>query len=547
MSKRPLHPPGVLLLMLAVAVAPFSQAGPTAAAKKKAERYLQAVRTFADKVLEHGRDDYGPKKTPLFVDGLNVDTLEPPVWKRGGQKWVLSNLASQQNLLRTLDGLSAATGEPRYRQAAVDAIAYAFGHLQDRGGLLRWAGHTCYDALGDRVVSEAGQHEFKHHYPYYELMWQVNPGATRRLIEGAWAAHVLRWDILDFNRHGRYGRRDLGKLWDHAYRGGKVPFEGKGLTFMMSGTDFIYAAALLSQFTGDERPLVWAKRLAKRYMDARHPKTGLGASNFSTRPDRRMAKQFPQFQGRFTEATVTDLYGARYTYCAICLLRLGETLGDKGRDFLQWGIEELTACAKHTYDEATHSFWPTLIDGTKLRPADRKKDGYVKARRFQKRPADGRHFFAYAIACKLSKDELMWRMTRSIGQGLGLGDLGEAPGKPRAIRRDTTNNDPLVLFGLLELHEASGDAAYLKLAQRVADNALATRVHNGLFVESKDHLIARLDAPWPLALLHLRAAMLGLAKKPPTFWNGRGYFHCPFDGKGRTYDIHVFYTRLRGS
>ena len=31
-------------------------------------RYLNAIRTFADNVLKYGRDTYGPKHTPLFVD-----------------------------------------------------------------------------------------------------------------------------------------------------------------------------------------------------------------------------------------------------------------------------------------------------------------------------------------------------------------------------------------------------------------------------------------------------------------------------------------------
>lgn len=353
---------------------------------------------------------------------------------------------------------------------------------------------------------------------------------------------MIRWDILDVNRHGSYGRK-LAKVWDHDYKGGRVPFVGKGLSFMMSGTDFVRAAALLSRFSGDEKPMVWARRLAKRYMDARHPATGLGASNFSTRPDERMRKQFAHFDGRFTEATVTDLYGARYTYCALCLLRLGETLGKQGKGFLQWGLEDLAACATHTYDAATHSFWPALIDGTKLTPADRKREGYVKERWLRKRRADGRHFLAYALAYRLSSDPLMWRMTRSIGQALGLGDLGEE----ESIRRDTASSDPLVLFALLELYEATRWKAYLDLAQRVGDNALASRVHKGLFVESQAHVYARLDDPTPLALLHLRATTLGLKQRPPAFWGGRGYFHCPYDGEGRTYDVRVIYTQRRGT
>ncbi len=76
-------------------------------------RYLNAVRTFAGNVLKYGRDTYGPKHTPLFVDGLMVrdpndpnygkDAVFKPVeWiDPDGTKWILSNLASQHNLFRT--------------------------------------------------------------------------------------------------------------------------------------------------------------------------------------------------------------------------------------------------------------------------------------------------------------------------------------------------------------------------------------------------------------------------------------------------------------
>jgi hypothetical protein len=43
-------------------------------------KYLGAVRRFADNVLKYGRDSYGPKHTPLFVDGSNIHTHEPVEW-----------------------------------------------------------------------------------------------------------------------------------------------------------------------------------------------------------------------------------------------------------------------------------------------------------------------------------------------------------------------------------------------------------------------------------------------------------------------------------
>jgi hypothetical protein len=68
--------------------------GGVRAAEPNGDRFLDATVTFADNVLKHGRDKYGPKKTPLLVDGINVETLEPVVWKLSRQQWYVSNLAS---------------------------------------------------------------------------------------------------------------------------------------------------------------------------------------------------------------------------------------------------------------------------------------------------------------------------------------------------------------------------------------------------------------------------------------------------------------------
>jgi len=77
-------------------------------------KYLDAVREFADNVLKYGRDAYGPKHTPLFVDGLNIHTHEPVKWiAPNGDRWVLSNLASQQTPFRSLDGLVGIADDAR--------------------------------------------------------------------------------------------------------------------------------------------------------------------------------------------------------------------------------------------------------------------------------------------------------------------------------------------------------------------------------------------------------------------------------------------------
>jgi len=148
---RPHHILEVVLLF--IALAGFSASNSKANENSK---YLDAVRKFADNVLKYGRDTYGPKHTPLFVDGLNIHTHEPVKWiDPDGTKWVISNLASQQTLLRTLDGLSSITGDTKYRKAAMQAIEYAFEKLRSPNGLFYWGIRAAYDAQAARKLLQS--------------------------------------------------------------------------------------------------------------------------------------------------------------------------------------------------------------------------------------------------------------------------------------------------------------------------------------------------------------------------------------------------------
>ncbi|MHC4179878.1 MAG: hypothetical protein ACYSWU_20420, partial [Planctomycetota bacterium] len=159
-------------------------------------RYIGAVRAFADATVEHGRDKYGEEETPLFVDGLHADSLEPARWKGPKETWVLSNFASQQPLLRTLDGLTALSGAKKYRRAAEDATRYALRQLHTPNGLLYWGGHLAWGLEGEKPVGPyADVHELKGHQPYYRLMWRVDPQSTARLTQMIWAAHVVDWGL----------------------------------------------------------------------------------------------------------------------------------------------------------------------------------------------------------------------------------------------------------------------------------------------------------------------------------------------------------------
>ncbi|HQE45249.1 MAG TPA: hypothetical protein PLM77_18845, partial [Phycisphaerae bacterium] len=533
-----------------------------------ADSYLPVLRTFADNVLQHGRDVYGPKHTPLLIDGLNIDTREPATWVlpddcaatwKMPKRSIMCNVASQQNLFRVLDGFSALTGHPRYRQAALEATRYALEHLQYRDGLLFWGGHVFVDLNSDQIVGESHKdwttgtprpafwetgvlHELKFHYPHYELMWEANREATARFVRGFWAAHVQNWANLDMNRHGIYGQT-VKPTWDEPYTGRPVPFSGQGLSFISTGTDLMLAAACLTEFTGDPRPLEWAHRLAERYEQIRHPETGLAAEVYNYYRNERLLAQFgPEFGQRLTETTIASIYGGRYGPGTICLLKLGEQLGDRGNAFRQLAIRDLLAFARHTYDAKDNSFRMLLIDGTPLSPADVKRPGPLHPDLLRPRHANFRHFWAYSLAATMTGDPLLWETARSMGRALRLGDIGSNPGTEPAVDMTTTAADPYLVFALLDLHRNTKQAAYLRLAGRIGDNLVAREFHKGFFVNSPEMRFAKFDSITPLALLHLENARRDTPVKLAPYYGGDSFFHCDYEGKGRTYDNIVIYS-----
>ena len=520
------------------------------------DKYLSAVKTFADNVLKYGKDTYGPKHTPLFVDGLNIHTREPVKWKRDGKVWILSNLASQQNLFRVLDGLTRLTKDAKYRRAAEEAIEYAFANLQSPNGLLHWGGHIAYDAQADELCMEQYSHELKCHYPYYELMWQVNPEATRRFLETFWAAHILNWSNLEMNRHGS-PKKQFGNPWANKYEAEPVFFWGKGLSFLNTGSDMFYAGAMLSKLSGKAEPLIWSKRLAKRYVETRNPKTGIGGYQFNQsrtatcapgiRGDRAQYQYGDDFKGHFVvEGTLFPCYGNTPSVKPqICQFLLGEALGDNGKEFTQWALEELTAWGKVAYRKKDNSFIPMLTDGTSMEGYVCKKDGYFgpRGRILKAGRAGPMDFYTYALAYRTTGDTFMWEMARNIASGNDLGNIGVTPGDEPHLPDHTDSSAYVTLLGFLELHEKTGKGAYLNMARKIGDNIVKNCFYEGFFVRSREHLYAKFDALEPLVLLHLCCTLKGKQATVPTVWPSSSFFHCPHDGKGRTYDNSIIYSQ----
>ena len=558
---------GIGVFLMSIAVVCLASSG-LCRAEADDDRYLNAVREFADKVLECGRDVYGPKHTPLFVDGVDADTLEPVKWKYQGQEWIMSNLATQQNLFRVFDGLTRLTGDPKYHAAAVAAIRYAFANLVDDNGLLCWGGHAMYDAGGDRLVGEGPKHELKHHYPYYELMWEVDPAATKRFIEAFWNAHILNWSNLDMNRHGKYHSTEgkfkfwnsgykggeMGKLWGNEYEGGPIFFVGKGLTFDATGTDLMYAAALLHKFSWEKEPLIWAKRLAYRYVEARDPKTGLGGIQYSQiKNDRAQEQLGPELGEGALEGTFLHPENAflQAFLSVAARLKISEMLGEEGKEFRQWAVDDLVAYSKYAYRPEDNTFAPMLADGRDLTGFELQRDGYFgkKGTILEREPANTRYLWPYALAYRLSGDEFIWHMLGTIFRAKDLGEIGPSPAGPHKVNMDWGSTNASSMYFALEMYRITDDSQFLALARKVGDNILERRFRDGFFFPyGKNYKFAKFDTRVVPALLHLVATGRGNPTIMPEAWPSRrgAFFQCPYADKGRQVSSMIYRAKRQG-
>jgi pectate lyase len=383
-------------------------------------------------------------------------------------------------------------------------------------------------------------------------MWEVDPEATKKLIEALWCAHVVDWSNLDFDRIGSL-TSDLEEPWNHKYVGGPVFFEGKGgLANLLTGSSLVQAGITLHRLAGEEQALIWSKRLIKRFVDTRHPKTNIGALIYNQSWMLLGEDMASHFDDPYTSMFPWNPYEFKYLYYPenaqshpwISVIQAGRMIDDKGMELVRWGVEELSAWGKVSYRKEDNSFVPILTDGTCL-------EGYIwrdvpgngsGANVIKPCPADSTFFWAYCVAYNATGDEFLWQMARDIGIGSGLGDIGQTPSSKITLRTDTDSSAVYELLGFLELYSKTKNKSYLIVAQRIGNNILEHQFYRGFFVLSKKHVYTRFDCFEPIALLHLVAATARRPVSPPQIWPSIPLFVPPYRFKQEGVDRRVIYS-----
>ena len=491
---------------------------------------------FGDTVLMHGLDTYGENHTPLIVDALNVDTLEPPEriqsWTGGEglQPWISSNLADQGNLQRFMTGLSALTHNPRYANAMKAAIQYNFDHYQNESGLLPLGHHRFIELKRDAYHGDIGKggcpHEMKMNFLYFPIFFDVNAEATSRMLQGIWNSHIRNWENLDFNRHAGYGKKLEHDVWDHEYPEDFMGIPEGALSFYDTACDMIVAAGNLTLHTGDKRPLQWAERLLRRYTSNAHPVTKLPPYQHTQSGDRAAKQNFPDnvkeysFLAAYSEGSIRPP-DTMFAYGATALLRLGESLDDQGTFIIRSVHEGMAAWAKHAYHPEDNTLHPLACDGTDLTGYVIEKDGYFgkKGRVLKPWKAHPGYLLAYALCYRLTGDEAIWTTLRHMLKGNEIGNIGETSDATPQLHLDTKQDDPEIIFALIELYKITKNKHYLALSDVIAKNILKNRylADNGLFVLDERLIVANLNTLEPLALITLEAAKTDRLDEVPTY------------------------------
>ena len=194
-----------------------------------APNYLELVRAYADTMIAHGRDDYGPQKSPLFAATLNRQTLRIPDKPPGGIPGVRvqdrtlwgANPMHDQNLYQVLYGLSEVTGVPKYAAEADKALKWFFENCQSPvTGLMAWGEHIGWDFRREGVEEGHTIHEFFRPWVLWKKTFELAPKPAQRFALGVWNHQISNQQTGVFSRHAAYARHAPGKGHEFPRHGG---------------------------------------------------------------------------------------------------------------------------------------------------------------------------------------------------------------------------------------------------------------------------------------------------------------------------------------
>jgi hypothetical protein len=222
-----------------------------AAAEGRAD-YLQVVRSYADTLLEKGRDSYGKEHSPLFATTLDRKSLKifdeaglERLWQIRLQDWenwgvrnrdrmtTGANPMHDQNLYQILYALTEITGDKRYAKEADKTIKWFFEYCQSPvTGLMAWGEHMGWDFRTEGLImwkkgshhggrmQEYNTHEFYRPWVLWDRSFEVSPQASTKFARGLWDHQIGDHNTGNFSRHANYEMHQTFKNSEYPRHGG---------------------------------------------------------------------------------------------------------------------------------------------------------------------------------------------------------------------------------------------------------------------------------------------------------------------------------------
>lgn len=267
-------------LVLLLAFGSLSQAvDPLPIPPPPASPFLGIAYRYADTLLEHGRDTYGPQKTGLFLSALDRTTLAPLTSRpappagirredRSGTPWMAlvgANPHLDENLLRVLYTLTALSNNKKYKDAADNELKWFLENTASPvTHLLPWGEHMFWDVMEDKPRTGmsgegGGPHEFSRPWVLWDQCFELAPKASEQFALGLWENQIADHKTGGYDRHAAFDKHG--------------PVDGKD--FARHAGFYIRTWAVAYAHTRNKTFLTAIEVLLQRFEKKRDPNTGL--------------------------------------------------------------------------------------------------------------------------------------------------------------------------------------------------------------------------------------------------------------------------------
>lgn len=191
--------------------------------------YLQIVKSYADALLEHGRDTYGAAHSPLIASALDRKSLSLIEQKLGRMEGIRNgdrslygaNVMHDQDLYQLLYALTDVTGDKKYAREADKALKWFFENCQSpETGLMAWGEHIGWGfKTEDLAFARGDNHEFFVPWVMWDKSFELAPKAGVRFAQGLWD-HQIHEHSGEFSRHAGWREHRTGTKNEYPRHGG---------------------------------------------------------------------------------------------------------------------------------------------------------------------------------------------------------------------------------------------------------------------------------------------------------------------------------------